>query len=222
MLAAQQPGSFLGAGAKAKQEQPWRSGRRDGPGQQRGRRCLHPPSSALSSWGGGLQPTAPPRAMCSSQGQASNSFPIVSNCTQASLLSCSSSAPSSSPQPENSRSLWSPLHQWAAGTPPEESSVHRVGAEEGQWSTAHPQGKGGEYNLLQAFPAQQPSRCGGKGASSLCEGLDGSWSGQPAHPSPKQGCSELHAGRRRGRVPATPQVPEDSHTSPWPLPKAGH
>lgn len=62
MLAAQQPGSLLGAGAKAKQEQLWRPGRRDGPGQQRGRRCLHPPSSALSSWGGGLQPTAPPRA----------------------------------------------------------------------------------------------------------------------------------------------------------------
>lgn len=37
MLAAQQPGSLLGAGAKAKQEQLWRPGRRDGLGQQMGR-----------------------------------------------------------------------------------------------------------------------------------------------------------------------------------------
>lgn len=73
-LTAQQPGSLLGAGAKAKQEQLWRPGRRDGPGQQRGRKCLHPPS-ALSSCGGGLQATAPPRATCSSQGQANTSFP---------------------------------------------------------------------------------------------------------------------------------------------------
>lgn len=51
MPAAQQPGSLLGAGAKAKQEQPWKPGRRDGLGQQRGRGCSHPPS-ALSSWGG--------------------------------------------------------------------------------------------------------------------------------------------------------------------------
>lgn len=51
MLAAQQPGSWLGAGAKAKQEQPWRPGRKDGLGWQRERRCLHKPL-ALSSSGG--------------------------------------------------------------------------------------------------------------------------------------------------------------------------
>lgn len=168
--------------------------------------CTHPHQPSRAGEGGSNpQPLPGP-----SQGQASTSFPIVSNCTQASPVSCPSSVPSSSPQPENSRSLWSPLRQRAAGTPPEESSVHGVGAEEGQWSRAHPRGKGGEYNLLQAFPAQQPARCGRKGASGWYEGLDGSRSGQPAHPSPKQGCSELHAGRGRGRVPATPQLPEDS------------
>lgn len=41
------------------------------------------------------------------------------------------------------------------------------------------------YNLLQAFPAQQPAWQGKERASGWCKGLDGSWPGQPAHPSPR-------------------------------------
>lgn len=51
MLAAQQPGSLPGAGAKAKQEQPWRPGRRDGLGQQWRGRPLAPTLSPLQLGG---------------------------------------------------------------------------------------------------------------------------------------------------------------------------
>lgn len=70
---------LAGRGEKVKREQPWRPGRRNGLGQK-GRA----PMGELC------------KAACSSQGQASTFFPLVSNCTQASPMCCPSYVPSSS------------------------------------------------------------------------------------------------------------------------------
>jgi len=110
--------------------------------------------------GEGALSYSPSQSACFSQGQASTSFPLASNGTQPSPVSCPSHVPSSSPQPENSRSFRSPLRQRAAGTPPEESSVHGVGAEEGHWrSPVHPRGKGGG---ITRYRPSQPSRAKGQ------------------------------------------------------------
>lgn len=45
------------------------------------------------------------------------------------------------------------------------------------------------------FPNPAAGMLGKKRASGWCKGLDGSWLRQPVHPSPKQGCSEPHAGQ---------------------------
>lgn len=58
-----------------------------------------------------------------------------------------------------------------------------------------PSGKQRGYHLLKAFPTQQLAWWGKKRASGWCKGVDGSWLRQPVHPSPKQGCSEPHAGQ---------------------------
>lgn len=57
-----------------------------------------------------------------------------------------------------------------------------------------PSGKGRRYNPTPGLPSPAAGMAGKKRASGWCKGLDGSWPRQPAHPSCKEGCSELHAG----------------------------
>lgn len=85
-----------------------------------------------------------------------------------------------------------------------------------------PSGKRRGYHLLKAFPAKQLAWWGKKRASGWREGLDGSWlcSSQPQAGVLRTACRPRNGGR--GRVSATPQFLADSHTSPWPLPQAGH
>lgn len=69
--------------------------------------------------------------------------------------------------------------------------MHGVGAPEGQWSTAHPQGNGGGITA-KGLPSQAAGTVGKKGPVADVKGWTDPGS---AHPSPKQGCSEPHAGQ---------------------------
>lgn len=87
-----------------------------------------------------------------------------------------------------------------------------------------PSGKWRGYHLLKAFPAWQLAWWGKEGP--VTGERAGRILAQVAHSSQPQAgvlrtaCRPRNRGR--SRVPAIPQFLVDSHTSPWPLPQAGH
>lgn len=88
-----------------------------------------------------------------------------------------------------------------------------------------PSGKWRGYHLLKAFPAWQLAWWGKEGPVAGVKGWTDPGSGSPFIPAPKAGVLRTACrprNRGRSRVPAIPQFLVDSHTSPWPLPQAGH
>lgn len=168
---------LAGRGEKVKQEQPGRPGRRNGLGQERA------PMGELC------------KATCSSQGQASTFFPLVSNCTQASPMCCPSYVPSSSLYSQRTAVHCGP--RYASGQ--QELPLRKAACT----GLGHWRDSGGVQHTLREREGVSPA----KGLPSQAAGMVGKKKKGPVagvrgwtdpgsvHPSPKQGCSELHAGQ---------------------------
>lgn len=120
--------------------------------------------------------------------------------------------------------MWSPLCQWAAGTPPEESSVHGLGHWRDMEEYSTPSGKWRGYHLLKAFPAWQLAWWGKEGPVAGVKGWTDPSSGSPFIPAPSRGAqNRMQAKEQRqeqgpshttvpGRFPHLPLAPAPGRT----------